>query len=131
MSAVSRWAPSCLAQRIRDDMRHTRVAVSRAGLRHGRGSVEHQQATQRWAFRQTIVYYLASRCGLRPEDVVVSQMPALCLLEAALTARRLAEVSDPAAEFLAATAFLGASDDVADCGAPLRHHGGHAPPAEG
>jgi hypothetical protein len=68
-------------------MRHARIAVSRAGLRHGRGSLEHQQAAQRWAFRQTIVHHLASRCGLRPEDVVMSQVSALCLLEAALTVR--------------------------------------------
>lgn len=130
MSTVSGWAPSCLAQRVREDMRHARIAVSRAGLRHGRGSLEHRQATQRWAFRQTVVYHLASRSGLRPDDIVVSQVPALCLLEAALTVRRLVKAADPAAEFLAATAFL-AGADVADSRAPADHHRGHAPPTQG
>jgi hypothetical protein len=99
-------SPDYLAQRIRADMRQARIAVSRASLQHGRGSQEHQQATHRWAFRQTILYHLAARCGLRPDDIVLSQVPALCVLEAALTARRLAEAADPSAEFLTATAFL-------------------------
>lgn len=42
-------------------MRHARIAVSRAGLQHGGGCLEHQQVAQRWAFRQTIISHLASR----------------------------------------------------------------------
>jgi hypothetical protein len=87
-------------------MRQARIAVSRAGLRHGRGSLEHQQAAQRWAVRQMIVYHLSSRSGLRPDAIVLSQVPALCLLDAALSARRLVAAAEPAAEFLTATAFL-------------------------
>ncbi|MFM9596589.1 hypothetical protein ACKI1O_45360 [Streptomyces scabiei] len=95
-----------------------------------KGELEHQQASQRWAFRQTVVYHLASRSGLRTDDIVVSQVPGRCLLEAALTVRRLVKAADPAAEFLAATAFLETGADVADSRAPARHHPGHAPLAQ-
>ncbi len=104
------YSPGDLAGWVREDIRESRIALSRARLQHGENSPEHRRATAAWSCRTAVLAALAQRRGVAAEKLELWAVPALELLDAARAVRsqraKLPNSAEGVGEFLAATAFL-------------------------